>query len=505
MRKRLPVALFVVSVLFLGLGLGLVAPALASMNREGKIVPSLTTSLNLGLPGTNSNSTLPASINKSFLQGNGLLSGFLYATRIFTPSSTSLDIKVPDAVSINLAGAGSFNLSEPILLAGTLQNMSTGTGVANKIVTFSTNGVHLGQTHTDNAGAFTIKIKKVLPAGTYLVTATFKGAHLLSPASAATTFVILPATVVVQTVPATAGITFQMDGRQFISGADGLASIKIGEAGTYRLDVLLDKYSNPSQRVEFGRWTGESYEPSRDFDVPAKSIISVGLNIFHKVKFNFVDLSGFPVDPSRITSISIRSIQGDVFSLKPGDSPWLPASRTAHRQTGLEKTELLYSINSIIIDGSNVVNSAQQRFFAQTDASWTISVLLYSLRITTKDGLFGAPVGTSIDVEFPNKQIKNYPLDSSGKLEIHALARGIYHVSIVGIKGLGTSTPVALSRNQVVNINIITPLDLAAFGSVSAGLALGLIIYGRPWLLQLLLGRKRSPSRKPKWTSIHEN
>ena len=149
MSKRLPVALFVVSVLFLGLGLGLVAPALASMNREAKIVPSLTTRINSGLPGTSGNSTLQASINKSFLQGNGLLGGFIVATHLFTPSSTLLDIKVPDAVAINLAGAGSFNLSEPILLAGTIHNISTGTGVANKIVTFSTNGVHLGQTHTD--------------------------------------------------------------------------------------------------------------------------------------------------------------------------------------------------------------------------------------------------------------------------------------------------------------------------------------------------------------------
>ena len=105
----------------------------------------------------------------------------------------------------------------------------------------------------------------------------------------------------------------------------------------------------------------------------------------------------------------------------------------------------------------------------------------------------------------PMVKLKTFHLIQSGKLEIHALARGIYRVSVIGVKGLGTSTPVALSRNQVVNLNIVTPLDLAVAGSVSFILGVGLIIYGRPWLLSFLLGRKRSPSRKMRWTSIHEN
>ena len=113
MSKRLLVALFVVSVLFLGLGLGSVAPAQARLNRESKILPSLTTRSNLGLPGASSNSTLQASYNSSFLQGNGLLSGLLFATHLFNPSSTLLDTKVPDAVVINLAGAGSLTSRNP--------------------------------------------------------------------------------------------------------------------------------------------------------------------------------------------------------------------------------------------------------------------------------------------------------------------------------------------------------------------------------------------------------
>jgi hypothetical protein len=412
---------------------------------------------------------------------------------------------VLDDVTLNLVGPSQVKLTDPIVLNGMLEDTTTNKMVPNKTITFSTNGVYLAQTHTNDQGAFTVKINKDLTAGNYMITASFKGAHLLAPATAAVWLEVLPNTVRIQTVPAIAGITFQMDGRQFISGQDGMASINIDQAGTYRLDVLLDQYHNSSEQIEFGRWSQESYKSFRNVQVPADDVIQVGLNVFHKISLKFVDLDGLPVDPSRITSISIRSIQGDVFTLKPGDTPWLPASRTARRQIGLEQTDLLYSVNSVTIDGSNVVNSAQQRFYVNTDDTWTISLLLYSLRVTARDGLFASPIGDSVNILLPNGQTQNYPLSKSGILEIHSLARGIYRVSLVGVKGLGTSTPVALSRNQVVNLRIITTLDMGVVGLVGFAFALGLIFYGRPRLLKVLLGRKRADSNNIGWVPKHEN
>ncbi len=478
-----------------------VTPACASLARMNKLSILENGYMGLAMPGGEGNS--PVTTGKQLLQQSS--GKYTSDLRIPVSQSAFLDKKIPDGVALFMSGTSQVNLTEPITLSGFLKDTSTGGMIAGKSIKFSTNGNLLGQTHTDANGAFQIEIKKDLSAGFYLVTASFDGAHLLAPASATFSVEVLPAIVRVETVPAIPGITFKMDGRQFISGPDGSATININQAGTYRLDVLLDQYHNPSQQVEFGRWSEESYQPFRTVTVPANTPIQVGLNVYHRVSFKFIDLDSLSVDPSRIISISIRSAQGDVFSLKPGDTPWLPSSRTARRQAGLEETKLLYSVNSITIDGSNVVNSAQQRFYAQTDDTWTISLLLFSLRINTKDGLFAAPVGTSVNVGFPDGQVKNYLLDKTGKLQIHALARGIYHISLIGVKGLGTSTPVALSRNQVVNLNIVTPLDLAVVGSVCSGLGLGLIIYGRPWLLGFLLRRKRNPSRKLRWTSQHEN
>jgi hypothetical protein len=408
-------------------------------------------------------------------------------------------------VTITLFGPGHVDLTKPLLLLGTLKDASSGAGIPNMPITISSGGFYLGQTRTDDQGNYSVKITKVLRAGDYLLDASFKGAHLLAPVSTTTLVQVLPATVQIQTVPALAGITFQMDGRQFTSGSDGSVTIRIDQAGQYQLDVLLDKFHDPSQQVEFGRWASDSYQPSREVNVPAENFIQVGLNVFHKVTFKFVDLDGYPVDPARISSISIRSVQGDVFDLKPGDTPWVPASRTARRSSGLDVTELLYSVNSVSIDGSNVVNTAQQRFLAQADDTWTITLLLYSLKISARDGLFASPIGKSVDLIFPNGQIKNYPLNPSGNIEIHTLARGIYHISLVGVKGLGTTTPVALSRNQVVKLNIVTQLDIGITVAAGLGFAIGLVLYGRPQLINSLFRRRHPVSSRIGWTSEHEN
>jgi hypothetical protein len=510
--KRLIVAFFIFILFILGSRTALVTPAFAraielSVTLPNQtILPSSSQGYGFGIPSLN----YPNMLNSVLQVKDGRIVALASAMSLnpalnLSLSSALLKENVQDDVSLSLVGPDQVKLADPIILTGFLKDTSTNTMVSNKTITFSTDGIYLAQTHTDDQGAFTVKINKDLSAGNYMITASFKGAHLLAPAISAVWLQVLPATVRVQTVPAIAGITFQMGDRQFISGQDGLATVNINQAGIYRLDVLLDQYHNPSQQVEFGRWSQESYQPFRDVQVPADDVIQVGLNVFHKISLKFVDLDGLAIDLSRITSISIRSIQGDVFTLKPGDTPWLPSSRTARRLIGLEETDLPYSVNSVIIDGSNVVNSAQQRFYVNTDDTWTISLLLYTLRITAKDGLFGSPIGNSVNVLLPNGQTQNYPLDKSGVLEIHSLARGIYRVSLVDAKGLGTSTPVALSRNQVVNLKIVTILDMAVVGLLGIAFALGLIFYGRPRLLNALLGRKPVSSNTIGWLPKHEN
>jgi hypothetical protein len=396
-------------------------------------------------------------------------------------------------------------MGKTFYITGVLEDQS-GANIDNKNISFMIDGKYLGQTSTKSDGTFLLKITEDLTATVHRITGSFKGAHLLYPTTTDIYVHIRPATVTVQTVPAVAGVTFLMDGIQFVSDQNGVASLNLYRVGKYELDVLIDKYYSDTQRIEFGRWPDESHAPSVVLDVPRNDVIQVGLNIYHQVSQSFVDLDGFPVDPQRITSITIKSAQGDIFTFKNDyQSHWIPASRIARFAAGLQETKLLYSIISVTIDGSNVVNQAQQRFFADPNDNWPISLMLYSLHIDAKDGLFGSPVGKAVDVQFPDGHTVIYPLDQAGTVNIHSLARGLYHIELTGVDGLSTKMPVALSRIQVVHINVVTRMDIIAVALMGLALALGLLLYGRPWILRRFISKTQAIFPEKVTVPINEN
>lgn len=408
--------------------------------------------------------------------------------------------KVATVITLNQSIATS--LGEIFTLSGVIKN-AFGVPVPNRSVMFTINGRYLGQARSDASGAFQRKFSAKLDAGSYSIIAYWLGTHDLAPASVSMVLEITPALVKIQTVPAIADVPFTMDGQRGITNDKGQVTFKISQAGDYPLTVLIDQYSNPTQKIKFGRWLNESYEPTNLIRVPTDKVVSVGLNVFRLVGQSFLDLDGYPVDPERVTEFMIRSAQGDVFIFHDGQPRWIPSSRIARRIAGLEETRLLYSVISVTIDGSNVVNQSQQRFYTYPTNNWSISLLLYSVRITARDGLFGHPVGKSVNLEFPDGRIENYPLDPDGSVVIHSLARGNYYTELVGSLGLQNRIPLTLSRNQEISTRVITYLDLAAIGLLAALIALGLLLYGRPSLLYLLHKKKLPPTPEshPGWVA----
>jgi hypothetical protein len=158
----------------------------------------------------------------------------------------------------------------------------------------------------------------------------------------------------------------------------------------------------------------------------------------------------------------------------------------------------------VTVDGSNVVNKSQQRFYTSPGEDWQITLLLYSMQIQAKDGLFGFPIGKSVNIEFPDGRIENYPFDQKGMVEIHSLARGTYYTEVVGANGLSNRIPVALSRDQEVATRIVTYLDITVVGSFSMVLALSLLFYGRPSLLSILRKRDEHAAPEKEWGYLPE-
>jgi hypothetical protein len=402
-------------------------------------------------------------------------------------SAASLSIAKPPTpkpltpTSISLSNINVQDLGTPFNITGTLT--AEGKPVANTSVVITLDGKYLGQTSTNENGQFLYNVHLDLTAGSYVISANYNGSHLLAVANASAVLQIRPAQLVVQAIPAIAGISFLIDGHQFKSGTDGLAKIFITKPGVYHLVVQTDQYSNPTQRITFGRWQDENFQPSRDIQIPANGPLQVGFDVYHQIDQTFVDLDGNPVDPKRVTGITIKSAQGDIFNYQEGEHIWVPASRINRRSTGLEVTQLLYSVINVTVDGSNVVNKAQQRFYTGTDNTWKFTLTLYSIQVSAKDALFGSPVGEAVTLFYPNGKEDRFSLDQAGVAKLPSLARGIYKIQLEGTSGVNALTPVALSRNQVINENVITFRDLGLVFGFAILIALGLIFLGRPWLL----------------------
>ncbi|HSB02265.1 MAG TPA: Ig-like domain-containing protein, partial [Anaerolineales bacterium] len=354
---------------------------------------------------------------------------------------------------------------------------------------------------TDAAGNASIKVQRDL-AGSYKLSATFKGSKLPSLGSSKTSAVewtVTPALIEIHTTPSLPNIKFSLDNHIFSSDEYGVARIEVKKAGKYRLELLPVELKDANIQMGFDRWGDEIFKPSREIDVPLSKPLEIGFAVSYQVSQTFVDLLSRPVDPSRVTSITLKGSNGTTYTFEDTKPHWLPAGRVIRLNNGLEQTKILYSIISIVIDGSNVVSQAQQRFYVNPDDVWTVKLLLYKARFTARDALFGFPIGSGIRMEYPDGKVRSYPFNPSEGYAIDGLARGIYRVKVTGAKGYAPVTPIALSRDQDVELMVFSYIDLGVFLALGLLLSLGLLLFGRPYLLSQAgaFGRRLIPRSQP--------
>ena len=377
----------------------------------------------------------------------------------------------------------------------------SGQPIPNQTIHYYLDGVKVRSSKTNFAGRTSVVLRQD-QIGTYLFMAVYSGSrkHQLAPTNIGTALVIKPSIVEVRTLPALPGIKFSLGGQIFSSDADGIARVQVPKVGTYRLEVLPMTFTGPNFRADFSRWGDETFLPYRDVTVPNKQILLAGFDVSYLVNHNFTNLQGSLVDPSLITSLTLRGSNGKVLTFNNNQPQWLQANRVVRLGT-FQETKILYSVADVQMKGSNVVSNAQQRFFVHPNDNWTINLLLYTANFTTKDILFNFPVKSQISLVFPDGQIQAL---SFGKDEIYTaggLPRGNYRATAFGPWGLAPSTPIALSRSQDVNLQVISYLDMIIVFVLGLSLVLGLLFIGRPEILTSLpsISRRLSPATFGNW------
>jgi hypothetical protein len=277
----------------------------------------------------------------------------------------------------------------------------------------------------------------------------------------------------VQTVPPVSGLKFIHHGRTV--RADNLGRIEINTTSSDIRRELKVVNTRVSSGVEarLDRW------------YPGRNIVAIAF--YHRVSPTFVDLQGNQVDPATVDAATVKGIHGKEYTFRQGQPRWLQVSRVvARRNQRLRSKSLRYTVENVRIKGANVVNAGQQRFRPAETPRFPVQVLLYAARFKTRDAFFGFPIGSAVRLKFPNGREERHKLAENGNLLLRSLPRSDYEVTVDG-PGFSFSRPVSLSRNQVVELEVLSYLDIGLALFVFAAFMVGLPLIRRPELRSRIL------------------
>jgi len=417
---------------------------------------------------------------------------FLAAVAVMTPAyAQDYPNVAPLASMLTIDPIQTQPIGKPITVIAHLKN-NVGEGNPNKVLVLYLNDEVVRRTRTDDQGNASIRIGSNLFAATYNIRVEFLGTQAYLPSTVSTTLVIRPAQLTIKTVPPLANVPFSLDGKKFKSDAHGVAFVEVSKLGEFQLEVLLgpDTEISSDTRVTFDRWKDE-YQPKRTITIQGDDEMEVGFSVSHPVSQIFSDLENNPVDMSRIETITLQGTDGSKFTFDDGAVRWLRGGRIARRRNGLEATPIMYSVESVLINGSNTVNRYQQRFFVKPNDVWPIQLLLYHATFRAADAVFGFPVGTGIDVKYPDGHVEYMAFGKDNEVKLGPVPRGEYKVKVIGASGMAPETPLALSRNQELDLKVLSTLNLGLGASLGVFGVLGLLLFGRPYLPRVVFQTTR--------------
>jgi hypothetical protein len=276
--------------------------------------------------------------------------------------------------------------------------------------------------------------------------------------------------ITIGTVPAVAGFPVILDGITSLTDAAGKAHFTSSEEGLSE-HITMNEAVLPID----GRQVRVAV--SRVFYGADGDAARLALDLSYEVRFRFSSMTGEAVDDSVIDTVTVKSITGAVEELPAHEATWLQGSRVVPLSGGLEVKKLDWTVQRVEYSGSNVVNVSQQKFLPADNQDVVVGLLFYRVSLSVGDAIFGFPQGGAVDVVYPDGQSKRFPLDEQGRLTLPALPRGDYTVTTLG-PGPTMTRPLALSRDQDVDLDFYSWLDIGAVGAVVLLLAVGLPLIG---------------------------
>ena len=284
-------------------------------------------------------------------------------------------------------------------------------------------------------------------------------------------------TVDVQVRPNLAGVAFTLDGIPGVTGAGGTAAVVDPNLnGAVARLVVPNQTLTPTLRVALDHVVNDPVHGAFTRKLVAE------LDEDRAVTISMLTPKKKTLPLSEVTSATITNSLGSTIQLTRAQLSkpiWLAASRPALSSNGANGRLVTYAFKSVIIRGSNVVNSGQLHFTPNVVLVWPVPVILHSLTIEANDLLAGRPAGKTVQLTYPDHSKVTVALGPQRSYTFNNLPRGTYKVKVGG--GLiALSSTVRLSRNQTAAEVVITKADagelaLMLFSVLAVVVAAGVI------------------------------
>ena len=332
-----------------------------------------------------------------------------------------------------------------------------------------------------------------LALGGALMAASFASACLVQPALAAPrssthasqlSLQPWPVTITIRTVPPLAGVRFTFDGSVLTTGAHGQAShTERHNFSRHTLKLVHTRIDRPGRRYRFVRWAGQR-DPNQAFLPTVRRLpmrtsytVTAAFAVDCPVTPSFSDQRGGVLDPARISVVTLRTNTGREQPLGSTGQTWLECQAPVYRDSTLYSRSVQYSVQSIIVAGTNVVSAGVQRFQPASDPRPALVGYFHDLTLTAHDALFGSAAGSEAVVTMPDHSTRTLALGPGHRITLRNLPQGDYLVSIKAGGSRVDTQNVRLSRDEVIDLTAVSPADLA----ILAG-ALIVVLAGLPML-----------------------
>jgi hypothetical protein len=205
-----------------------------------------------------------------------------------------------------------------------------------------------------------------------------------------------PVTITVRTVPALPGVRFVFDGSPIVTGPGGSTSVtEQHNFGAHTLTLADTKLSASGRRYTFVRWAGQrdpdqAFRPTvQGLPMRADYTVTASFAVMCPVSPRLAQQDGAVLAANRVAQITLRNNIGQPATMSPSGTTWLPCSWPVYRDSLLSSTDLQYSVQSMLVSGSNTVHVGVERFQPSRTPNPRLTGYFYALTITAHDAIFG--------------------------------------------------------------------------------------------------------------------